>query len=119
MLVAYDIEKPSRQRGIFDTWKVRGGRDIKYSKGYVFVAVREHGLYIVNARSPEMPDVVSIYDTLEPATSIDVADHFCFVANRHLEVEIIDITEPAHLQFVSSFLCGEGWIWCRSWIGNF
>lgn len=106
-LVVYDIGKPSKPEEISSIREVRGGRDIKYSRGYVFVAAREHGLYIVDVRSPEMPDLVCIYDTLELATSVDAAGHFCFVANRHLGVEIIDITEPSRPRFVSSFLCGE------------
>ena len=96
----YDIASPLDPVRL-GSCKIKGlGRQVTSKDGYVFIAARETGLWVVDARNPRDPRVIKRYDAIELATGIDVAGNLLLIAMRQNGVEFVDITNPADPQHI-------------------
>ena len=65
------------------------------------VVSREYGAFLIDVSNPASPFVAAAIDTLELASGVWVEGNYAFFANRYGGVEIYDIQDIAHPQFVS------------------
>lgn len=99
-LNVYDIANPLEPVKL-GSCKIKGlGRQVTSKDGYVFIAARETGLWVVDARDPGAPKVIKRYDAIELATGVDVAGNLLLIAMRQNGVEFVDITDPADPQHI-------------------
>lgn len=126
-LSAYDISNKANPILISTLEGIVQPREIKIMNGVAFIVARANGLYIVDISNPSEMKMLSTYDTIELASSVDVSnDGLCFVSNRHLGVEIIDVKNPSEPKYISSFMCGEaqsvfaceGYLYIGDWMNK-
>ena len=80
-------------------------RQLAVEKGWVAVASRSGGAWLVDARDPAKAHVVSHFETVEQATGIDLAGDLMFVGQRGNGVEFVDISDrsrPEHIRMVKT-----------------
>lgn len=82
-------------------------RQLAVYDGFAFVTARADGLYICDLRDPLAPSLSARVDTLELATGVAVKNGLLCVANRHMGVEVWDVSKPSEPVFISDFLAGE------------
>ena len=82
-------------------------RQLCVQDGMVYVASRETGVWIIDAKEPKKPRLVTRFDSLELATGIDVCYPVLFCGQRHYGVEFIDVTDPAHPEHIKVQPTGE------------
>lgn len=75
-------------------------RQIAVQGGIAYVAARESGLWIIDARNPSKPKVLSRYDCVELATGVEVAGDVVFLGQRQNGVEFIDVSDPARPEHI-------------------
>ena len=100
-LSVFDISTPLKPRLVGRTGGIGRVRQMAVSKGMVYIASRETGLWIVDARQATAPKVLSRFDTIELATGICVAGNVAMVGLRQNGVEFIDVSDPrrpAHIR---------------------
>ena len=122
-IYVFDVSKPQepRLRGVAEG--VGKPRQLVHQNGYVYVATRETGLWVVDARDLDHPKVLTRFDTIELATGIDVAGDVLFVGQRQNGVEFIDISDPAHPAHIrvektsesQSVVYRDGWLYSGDW----
>lgn len=105
----YDISQkdgPPRETGCLKGIGV--SRQIAVSDdGVACITARTRGLYVVSVRDPAAPRLLAHLDTLELATGVCCYEHLCLVADRHMGVEVWDLSVPEKPAFLSSFCAGE------------
>lgn len=72
--------------------------------GFVYIASRDDGMFVVDISKPESPRLVYHYDTLEKATGMAVSPPVAAVANRYHGVELIDVSDPTQPKYLATTL---------------
>lgn len=100
-LYVYDVVNPLQPRLLGCVGGIGSIRQIAVWKGMVYIASRETGMWIVDARLPATPKLISRFDTVELATGISVVGNLVMLGQRQNGVEFIDVTDPfkpAHIR---------------------
>jgi hypothetical protein len=82
-------------------------RQIALAGRLAAVTARDDGLWLIDVSSPDKPELLSHYDTIELATGIALAENVALVACRQYGVEQIDISDPRRPRHLSTFRTGE------------
>ncbi|MDF1861639.1 MAG: hypothetical protein P1U87_15590, partial [Verrucomicrobiales bacterium] len=82
-------------------------RQILVREGIVYISSRQDGLFVVDARDSTAPRLLFHYDTIEFATGLALSGDILFVACRHYGVELVDVSNPAAPQHLSTIRTGE------------
>lgn len=82
-------------------------RQLALLDGYAYITARQDGFFIVDISQSSTPRLVQHIDSLELATGICAANSLCLVTNRHMGVEIWDVSNPEQPVFCSLFYAGE------------
>ncbi len=82
-------------------------RQIVVRNGVAYITSREDGLFVVDVRHAERPELLCHYDTIELATGIAVSGDVAFVACRNCGVELIDVRDPRRPIHMSTVRTGE------------
>ena len=104
-LVTLDVACPATPQIVGRVGGLGNVRQICVQDGWAYVATRETGLWIVDARRPDGPRVASHFDCLELATGVDVAGDVLFLGQRSYGVEFVDVsdkTSPRHITYVKT-----------------
>ncbi|MBQ9547779.1 MAG: hypothetical protein IJV01_01295 [Bacteroidales bacterium] len=119
----FDVREP-RNPKLLAECRIKGKcRQITGGKGYVYVASRETGLWVLDARQPDSLSLLTRYDPVELATGLDLAGDVLFVSLRQNGVEFVDVTDPAHPQHITLIKTSEsqsncyqdGWLYSGDW----
>lgn len=100
-LYVYDIAKPLEPKLLGSVGGIGTIRQMALWKGMVYIASRETGMWIVDARDAAAPKLLSRFDTVELATGISVCGNLVMLGQRQNGVEFIDVTDPlkpAHIR---------------------
>lgn len=111
-LTIYDIGVPAAPRRLGFMGGIAGGRQIAVRDGIVYVTGRSYGLWIIDARDPENPQLAGCFDTVELATGIDLCGEILFVAERVYGIELLDVRDPFHPRFLSRITTDEAQSCC-------
>ena len=108
MLVTYSLPQEGQPVELGRISGLHACRQIAVSEdGIAFVTARPDGLFIIDARNPADLKLLKHLDTLELATGVCVAHGLCLIANRHMGVEIWDVSDPARPEYCAAFYAGE------------
>ena len=99
-LYVYDIEDSLSPKLIGKAGGIGRIRQMAVRKGMVYIASRETGMWIVDARNPAKPEVLSRFDTVELATGISVCGNLVMLGQRQNGVEFIDVSDPYHPEHI-------------------
>ena len=100
-LYIFDATKPLSPELVGKVGGIGSIRQLAVWKGMVYVAARETGMWIVDARNAAVPVVLSRFDTVELATGISVVGNLVMLGQRQNGVEFIDVSDPhrpAHIR---------------------
>lgn len=106
-LIIYALQRNAAPRELGRAGGLGASRQVSVDAGFAYVTARADGLYIVDVRNPAQPRLAVHLDTLELATGVCAAHGLCLVTNRHMGVEIWDVAQPEHPQYLACFLAGE------------
>ncbi len=108
-LYIFDITAPDNPVTVSVLEGLGAGRQIEIDEesGTAYITARADGLYICDISDPKSPALLCHYDTVELATGVCFSAGYCFVACRHLGVEIIDVSYPRRPIHAASVLAGE------------
>ena len=81
-LYVYDVAKPLKPRLLGSVGGIGAIRQMAVWKGMVYIASRETGMWIVDARNPSAPKLLSRFDTIELATGISVCGNLVMLGQR-------------------------------------
>jgi len=76
------LDDPARPKLVGQIGGLGNVRQIAVREGIAYVTAREDGLFIVDVRRPERPELLCHYDTIELATGICLSGPVAFVACR-------------------------------------
>jgi len=123
-LVVYDLAQPLAPRKLGRVGGLGNVRQlVARADGLVCLAAREAGLWLVDARDPSAPKVLSRYDCCEFATGVECAGDVVFLGQRQNGIEFIDISDPAHPHHIlmrqtpesQSVAYRDGWLYSGEW----
>lgn len=122
-LYSFDVSSPLDPRPLGVIGGFDNARQIVSQDGFVYVASRETGMRIVDARDPKSMRIRSRFDSVEFATGIDVAGSVAFLSERINGVECVDVSDPdnpAHIcirKTSESQSCRyrDGWLYSGEW----
>lgn len=106
-LSIFDLSEPAQPAHLSTLEGLGKSRQIAVQRGYAYITARDDGLFIVDVRDGKCPQLAYHYDTVELATGVAVNGNVCLVTNRHLGVELIDVSNPTSPRFITSVLAGE------------
>lgn len=86
---------------------IGASRQMAIANGYAYISARSGGLYIADVHNPWEPQLIGQIDSLELATGVCAWENLCLITNRHMGVEIWDVSDPKNPRYLSSFLAGE------------
>ena len=95
-LTVVDVATPGRPAVVAQLQGIGQGRQIEVLEGVAAVTARPDGLFICDVNDRENPRLLCHYDTVELATGVCLSAQFCMIASRHMGVEIVDLSDPAH-----------------------
>lgn len=99
-LHVYDVARAAEPVLLGSVSGIGVPRQIASRDGMVYISTRGTGLWIVDAKDPRAPKIVSRYDSLELATGICVSGDVVMLGQRPTGVEFIDVSDPAHPQHI-------------------
>ena len=103
----FDISNPADPKFLGKIGGLGHTRQIAVSDGIAYITSREDGVFIVDMKDSQSPDILCHYDSIEVATGIDVSGEVLFVACRHHGVELVDISNPRKPLYLSTVRTGE------------
>jgi hypothetical protein len=106
-LTVVDVARPGRPAVVAQLQGIGQGRQIEVLEGIAAVTARPDGLFICDVNDREHPRLLCHYDTVELATGVCLSAQLGMIACRHMGVEIVDLSDPAHPAHVSNVLAGE------------
>jgi hypothetical protein len=78
-------------------------QDIYVAGDYVYVALGDSGLRVIDVSDPATPVEAGAYDTPGTASGVHVADDYVYVAAGLSGLRVIDISDPAHPMEISAY----------------
>ncbi len=103
-LVIVDISRPTTPEPVGWAGPLQDSvLDIALSGDYAYLAIRYHGLQIVDISDPAHPFEVGFYDTPGNAVQVAVAGGYAYVADENGGLRIVDVSNP-HSLVETSFL---------------
>ena len=96
----YDVSTPAKP-ALVGECRVQGKcRQITGANGYLYVATRETGLWVIDIHDPAAPRLLTRYDPVELATGVSIGGNVLFISLRQNGVEFVDVSDPARPQHI-------------------
>lgn len=122
-LYSFDVSSPLDPRPLGVIGGFDNARQIVSQDGSVYVASRETGMRIVDARDPKHMRICSRFDSVEFATGIEVVGNVAFLSERINGVECVDVSDPDHPAHIcirktsesQSCRYRDGWLYSGEW----
>ena len=122
-LYVFDVSEALRPKLLTTVPGIGHLRQLAVENGWVAVASRSGGAWLVDARDPAKARVACHFETVEQATGIDLCGNLLMVGQRGNGVEFVDITDrrhPEHIRMVKTpesqtVLYQDGYVYSGDW----
>lgn len=107
VLCVADILSPAQPRIVGRLSLPGCGRQLVVQEGIAYITARADGVFIVNVRRAEAPELLAHYDCTELATGVQISGKVLVVAQRQYGIEMVDVSNPRQPAFLSIIRTGE------------
>ncbi|NLS77981.1 MAG: hypothetical protein GXY76_12040 [Chloroflexi bacterium] len=107
VLCVADITAPAHPRIVGRLPLPGCGRQLVVRDGVAYITARADGVFIVDVRRAEAPELLAHYDCTELATGVQVSGQVMVVAQRQYGIEMVDVSNPRQPAFLSMIRTGE------------
>ena len=83
---------------------------------HVYVTCEQRGLFILEKVENDAPVIISEADTPGIAYDVTVQGNYAYIADKHMGLSVVDITDKANPQFVYNY--SDTWGHARAIVGN-
>lgn len=116
-LKVIDVNNPS-EPSVCGFYRLESCQDVIIENDYAYLVCRTDGIYIVDIADPSMPIIISHIDSFYDITGADVEGDYLYFADDRKFV-IVDISNPAIHEIVSTLDMGSSMIWNFKVRGDF
>ncbi len=84
-------------KGLGDTQDICASENGKL----LLITSKGSGVFFVDISSPDKPELISEYSTLEHAFSADISGNYAYICNRYFGVEVVDISDAKNPKYIT------------------